>query len=429
MAGIEIYATRYFLMLFIILGLEVMFYLTRQMKVKSVGYLQLMVCNIVLISVRDLYLEMPAQPDGPPLIIIKLIINSFWLGCLFYCLLCLEIIKPKHKLLIMLPQALFMAISLVYTIDVDVLMSGDRIAEQCWWLRLGSVLINLFYITLLTINIVKRLIAGKSIEAFMLAFITLSMTIIVFMPMGSFLNQNYLDVLTMDIVFYYGYCAIVAHYNIDRDYMNSRLELEKSKNSLLMAQIQPHFIFNSLMAIQAQCIDYPEIYNSVESFSQYLRSNLDSMGDPEPTTFDRELQHINAYLALEKLNYGDLLTVEYDICREDFVLPALSVEPLVENAVRHGIGTCVKGGKITISVKETRDFIVVDVKDHSYGEKNITVKQKNRKSIGIKNVRARLQAMNMGSLDISKNGDDTCARILLKKRFEEDMENGNTNSR
>lgn len=429
MAGIVEYGTRYFLMLFIILGLEVMFYLTRQMNIKSVGYLQLMVCDIILISMRDLFLAMPPRPGGFSLFVVKLITNSYWLECLFYCLFCVEIIQTKQKRLIFLPQAIYMAVTLVYTVDIDLILTGSAVPEQNLWLRMGAVIIDLFYIALLTVNIVKRLISGKSIEAFMLSFITLSMTIIVFTPMGSFLNQNYLDILTMNVVFYYGYCAIVAHYNIERDYMNNRLELEKNKNALLMAQIQPHFIFNSLMAIQAQCIDYPEIYKSVESFSQYLRSNLDSMGDPEPTTFDRELQHINAYLDLEKLNYGDLLSVKYDICRQDFVLPALSVEPLVENAVRHGIGTCVKGGSIIISVKETRDFIVIDVKDHSNGEKNITVKQKNRKSIGIKNVRARLQAMNMGTLEISKDGNNTCARILMKKKFEEESENGNTDRR
>ncbi len=76
---------------------------------------------------------------------------------------------------------------------------------------------------------------------------------------------------------------------------------------------------------------------AVENFSMYLRQNLEAMNRVEPIPFAEELKHLQEYLYLEKLRFGDRLNVEYDLGYEDFVLPVLSLQPIVENAVKHGI--------------------------------------------------------------------------------------------
>ena len=193
----------------------------------------------------------------------------------------------------------------------------------------------------------------------------------------------------------------------------SRLLLEQSKSETLMAQIQPHFINNSLMAIRSQCRDYPEVYESITNFSRYLRSNFEALGDTRRIMFEQEMENIEAYLSLEQRNYGERLNIEYDIECDDFLVPPLSVQPLVENAVRHGIGTREHGGTVTISAHKVGDNAVIEIKDDGSGTSNITDKQQTRKGIGVENVRRRLRSMSDGELEIISNENGTTARITV----------------
>ena len=206
-------------------------------------------------------------------------------------------------------------------------------------------------------------------------------------------------------------------YELERsrlDLENSRLELEESKMKILNAQIQPHFIYNSLMAIQARTVDNPELYNIITFFGKYLRTHFEAISDDTLITFSDELKNIRAYLQLERLNYGDRLQVEYDIEIDQFMVPALSVEPLVENAVRYGIGTYEQGGVVRIIVRDEKEFIEVEVHDDGSGGNILTDAQKSRKSIGIENVRLRLKTMEMGELILKQDDHGTSAIIRLK---------------
>ena len=195
----------------------------------------------------------------------------------------------------------------------------------------------------------------------------------------------------------------------------SRLSLEESKNQTLMAQIQPHFINNSLMALRARCIQYPEIYDSITHFSLYLRSHFEALGDTKTISFEQEMTNIEAYLALEQQNYKERLVVEYEIECDDFSVPALSVQPLVENAVRHGIGTYEKGGTVQINTYRKGRKIIIEVIDDGSGKNNITPQQTRRKGIGVENVRARLQSMSNENLEIISRENGTTARITIEE--------------
>ena len=193
----------------------------------------------------------------------------------------------------------------------------------------------------------------------------------------------------------------------------NQLALEHSRNEVLMAQIQPHFINNSLMALRAGCREYPEIYENITNFSRYLRSHFDALSDTKMISFEQEMENIEAYLALEQQNFGDRLCIEYDIECDDFLLPALTVQPLVENAVRHGVGTYDKGGTVRISTHRIDGKIIIEVSDDGTGGLNITPQQKTRKGIGIENVRARLKSMIGGELDVITGEHGTTARIVI----------------
>ena len=93
------------------------------------------------------------------------------------------------------------------------------------------------------------------------------------------------NIVALDMLIYYFYLSAIHYIKLQEKLHSSRLKLEKQKNELLMAQIQPHFINNSLMAIQAQCIDHPDIYESIKNFSRYLHSNFDNIGSTHSVTF------------------------------------------------------------------------------------------------------------------------------------------------
>ena len=201
---------------------------------------------------------------------------------------------------------------------------------------------------------------------------------------------------------------------IQQELLESRLAIERANNEMLLAQIQPHFISNSLMALRSQCVDYPEIYESITNFSMYLRSHFEALGSYETMiSFEKEMENIEAYLALEEQNFGERLEVNYNIECDDFMIPPLSVQPLVENAVRHGVGTYDQGGIVSINSRAEQGRIVIEVTDDGSGKSNITPRQTERKGIGIENVRARLQSIAGGELEIITNEHGTTARITL----------------
>ena len=103
----------------------------------------------------------------------------------------------------------------------------------------------------------------------------------------------------------------------------------------------------------------------------------------------------------------------YRIECDDFMLPPLTVQPLVENAVRHGIGTYDEGGDVQISSRREPGSIVIEVIDNGSGKSNITQQQTERRGIGIENVRSRLRSIAGGELEVITNESGTTARITL----------------
>jgi len=194
-------------------------------------------------------------------------------------------------------------------------------------------------------------------------------------------------------------------------------ELFQSQISIMLSQIQPHFIFNSLTAIKGLCLTNPEMASeAVDEFSSYLRGNLDSLLINKPVQFERELRHVQTYLSLEKKRFGDKLCIICDIKADCFLIPALTLQPIVENAVRHGIIKREEGGTITIRTDETETEAIITVIDDGVGFDANSQKNNERIYVGIENVRSRLFAMCGGTLNIHSELDTgTTAVISIPK--------------
>ena len=144
--------------------------------------------------------------------------------------------------------------------------------------------------------------------------------------------------------------------------------LHDSQLQLMMGQIQPHFMFNTLSSIRTLIKVDPDVaYDMVYNFSNYLRANVDNLTNLEGISFASEVQHIQSYVEIEKVRFGDRLNVEYDIQESDFLVPPLAIQPLVENAIKHGVCKRPEGGTVWLrSYREGNNFIV-EVEDNGVG--------------------------------------------------------------
>lgn len=194
-------------------------------------------------------------------------------------------------------------------------------------------------------------------------------------------------------------------------------ELTDSRIAIMLSQIQPHFLYNALVAIKHLCdIDQQQAKEAIVDFSDYLRINLDSLTLKRPVHFEKELEHVKTYIALEKRRFGDRLAVRYDIQAASFLIPSLTLQPLVENAVRYGITKREAGGTITIATRDAGDAWQITITDDGLGFTPGAPRLDGRSHIGIDNVRHRLDTLSQGTLCIhSAPGEGTCATITIPK--------------
>ena len=200
-------------------------------------------------------------------------------------------------------------------------------------------------------------------------------------------------------------------------------ELTQNRVAIMLSQIQPHFLYNALTTIVDLCdTDAQLAKRATIAFSQYLRANMDSLKLNKPVPFAVERTHIENYLWLEKLRFGEELTIRWDVAASDFVLPALSVQPLVENAVKYGVGKKPGGGTVTIKTRETPFGYLVTVHDDGVGFDPSVKPADGRSHVGIDSVRSRLHYQCGGALTVeSVPGVGTTATItLLKERKQEE---------
>ena len=195
-------------------------------------------------------------------------------------------------------------------------------------------------------------------------------------------------------------------------------EIENLQLNMVITQMQPHFVFNVLNIIYYLCAkDTKLAQTAIDRFSSYLRANIDSLVSEDLAPFSKELEHVKNYLDLEKLRFDDELEVEYDIGPSDFHIPMLVVQPLVENAVKHGIAKSSDGGKIIIRTIEDFENFYIYVVDNGVGfDPRKKPANDGRSHIGIENVRFRIEKRVNGELDIfSTKGKGTTAVITVPK--------------
>ena len=195
-------------------------------------------------------------------------------------------------------------------------------------------------------------------------------------------------------------------------------EVEKANMAVMISQIQPHFLYNALNTIKSLIRRDPKkAEQAVIDFSYYLRGNMDSLTHTEPIPFETELAHVKYYCDIELLRFSDKLKIEYDIQEKKFCVPTLSIQPIVENAIKHGVTKKPEGGTVRISTASDDKDYIVTVKDDGVGFDPSAIEEDDGRShVGIQNIRYRFENMMHATVSIeSEKGVGTCVIIRIPK--------------
>lgn len=148
-----------------------------------------------------------------------------------------------------------------------------------------------------------------------------------------------------------------------------QIRLRKAEFELLQSQINPHFLYNTLDAIVwlAEAGEQKKVVSMVGSLSEFFRTSLNQGKDV--ITIREELQHSRSYLEIQQVRYQDILRYEIDVPEElgCYLIPKITIQPLVENALYHGIKNKRGPGKIVINGKQEKDFLILQVEDNGAG--------------------------------------------------------------
>ncbi len=204
--------------------------------------------------------------------------------------------------------------------------------------------------------------------------------------------------------------------------VSERLSMEAA---YLQAQIQPHFLFNALNSITALSgIDVDKMNETIEAFGSYLKISFDYWSARPLVPLERELELVQSYLYIESMRFEDRLRTEVtlaaDLDPESISLPPLCIQPLVENAVRHGVLSRSKGGKVSLDIRIEGEYLLVTVRDDGVGmdqktlDSLLTPVGSGRQGIGTLNTDRRLKSMyGSGLLIDSSPGSGTAVSFRI----------------
>ncbi len=330
-----------------------------------------------------------------------------------------------HKEIWYLGAVMYM-LTLTLSLRYLIVLPGDNKAGRkenaCFFLALAAdiVILGLQYLNLLelhdTLIGLGFLLAALHAAALfpgkpsrpqllwcLLFFFSMVLDMAVFLLTGSMNNAPFFITWVMINLLIQGFGFVRGALRKERILRERETELKNAKVQAMMQQIRPHFIYNTLTSIYVLCRDDPQqAMQVVDSFTAYLQANFTAIAAATPIAFPDELRHTQAYLAVEAMRYGEKLKVEYDLGHTAFRLPALTLQPIVENAVKHGIG----------SGRTTEERIVIRSRYQS-GAAYLTVEDNGpgfdpdartgSAHIGVENVRQRLALMCGGTMTIESS--------------------------
>ncbi|MBQ9199973.1 MAG: histidine kinase [Lachnospiraceae bacterium] len=324
----------------------------------------------------------------------------------------------KHKFLIFIPQLINIIINvldlfgtrLIYYYYEDHGYEGGP-------LNFLPFAVEIFYVVLIGVYSVRILNGKNKSKGIIMAFCMVTIIFAQFLTNLDMPSIYLPTIIAIEILLYYFYIAAIQ-YNENKDALvESELALERNRNNLLLAQIKPHFINSNLAVIRSFCYEEPEkAVEMLDHFSGYLRENIQQIDDMQLVSFEREMESVDNYVYLEMQRFPDKIEVIKDIKVKDFFVPPLSVQTIVENAIRHGISMTGKKGTVRISTLAKDDNIIVKIEDNGKGFDVDSIEFDGINHVGIKNVANRLKRILNGKIKVeSEVGYGTIVTFYIPK--------------
>ena len=203
----------------------------------------------------------------------------------------------------------------------------------------------------------------------------------------------------------------------EREIALQQREIANQRANVMVLQMRPHFIYNTLMSIYSLCkIDPMKARQITMDFTNYLRRNFNAVANDGAIPFSEELEHTRAYLAVEQARHDDMLSMDWDTQFTHFRLPPLTLQPIVENAVKHGMDPDADPLHISIRTRCTDSTAEIIVEDTGPG---FAPSDESKPHIALENIHQRLEMMCGGSMTIqSREGGGTVVTITIPDRTE-----------
>lgn len=341
-------------------------------------------------------------------------------------LLLIAPVKKKH--ILFLPELVCIVAEIANLSGAEIIFSYDthlKYNDEILFLLPYCVgMIYLLFLMKYSILFIQEKEMSKGVTVIFIVFLTIAEC---YLEAAHIVVDLMDEIVALDIIVYYFYLVAIYQSEMKLKLRTSELELERSKRILMLSQIQPHFMYNSLTSITYLCDkDAKQAKKALIDFSKFLRKNLEAMSNKKLVPIREELEHTKVYLSLEKIRFGDDLNVIFDINDDDFMLPVLTVQPLVENAVKHGINRSESGcGTVCISAEENEDFHKVVIRDDGGGFDVESLQKLGEGHIGISNVRKRLADECGGELLIKSVPSEGTECIILIPKENDHEDPGN----
>ena len=294
--------------------------------------------------------------------------------------------------------------------------SGEYIRGQYYWLNMIFSVIYISWFMILMLMDYSRSSDKKHKK-----YIRYLFGFAILPVMGLLSEQLFFGLYFAPMFTFFG--TLMIYLNVQRERIDDAeteketavQNLKSERTKVMLSQIKPHFLFNTLNIIRSLVIKQPDTaVEAIDHFADYLRENMATLDENQCVRFTEELHHVENYIYIEKLRFGDHLNVEYDIRSSEFKLPPLSLQILVENAVKHGISPKEEPGTVKIKTDEDQDFHIILCEDDGVGFD--TGRKLSLSHVGLRNTKMRLHSMCGGELVVDSTiGKGTRAVIMIPK--------------
>lgn len=286
----------------------------------------------------------------------------------------------------------------------------NKYIRNDWYLLLIAPMFAAMLLNLAGVIKRRDKLSRKYFVAFLLHLVPLLIALFVL----NIVIENLLTIVLSLCISIPAMFAIILYDQMEQ-YLKQQREIARQRAGIMVLQMRPHFIYNAMMSIYYLCEQDPEKARQVTlDFTSYLRKNFTAIAGEDTIPFADELEHTRAYLAIEQVQFEDSLFVEYDTPHKGFRVPPLTLQPIVENAVKHGMDPEYAPLKISVRTRETDSGSEIIVEDNGPG---FSLDDENPEpNTALANIRQRLKMMCGGKLTIRpREGGGTLVTVTIPR--------------